>query len=284
MSNNDYRWDSQKRAVLYRTVHAAELFPDNAGAIFAPLAGELGVNLYGCSEQRDLAMQKQQNAHIRGHALKVGDSFQLDWNNIFVTQPDGYYAEFRRIMLYGYITGRSAESGPPENPDVSCMMDDMLSEDSFLWDSRNETLFYQKVHETEHLPNGAKFIFVTISEGIGVKLCYYNDQRDYAMKNQANVFNHGLAPKVGDSFQLDWNNIFAIHPAGSPPKFTRLTLYGYITQRAITGRSFTESQVSHLNGLLQNLGAASEFDDNDGNFGYINNKLVCLDFDEGSWT
>jgi len=125
---------------------------------------------------------------------------------------------------------------------------------------------------------------VPLTPDVGAKLYYTDWARDFAARTQAMVFQNGLAPRVGDSFEIDWNNLFVKHPDGMTAEFNRLRIFGYITQRAQTGSPLKPQDVSALIRKLNALGAAANYDDSDGNFGMIGNSLVCIDFDEGSWT
>ena len=159
-----------------------------------------------------------------------------------------------------------------------------MNADYYGWNSTTQALFLHQVHAIAHLPSGAQCLFVPLTDDIGAKLYYTECARNSAASTQQMAFTKDLAPRVGDSFHIDWNNLFVAQPDGLTAEFRRISIYGYLTQRAQTGGPFERQAISALIRRLNALGAVENYDDSDANFGVIDGRLVCIDFDEGSWT
>jgi hypothetical protein len=152
----------------------------------------------------------------------------------------------------------------------------------YVWTPDKENTFFEIVRTSGSFPAGTASIFVPLHERIGVKLFDSQEARDYSLHKQQSALTLDAAPRTGNSFKIEYTNLFDGRPNVADARSVRRTLYGYITQRAKTGGQYTEEEKRSIVDKLRQIGGPTSYDMNDENFGTIDGKLVCIDFDEGS--
>jgi hypothetical protein len=129
----------------------------------------------------------------------------------------------------------------------------------------------------EKTPTGHCCRFVDLGDGVGAKI--YGDRKTATEKGQAayesqkKAYEHGIAPAVGDEFTIRLR-------LGSKQM---IKIYGYLTEVAKpAGDSVYDCQdYRDLLDEMEEIGFLS-YDVSDDNCGWIDGKLVCIDFDPAS--
>lgn len=130
---------------------------------------------------------------------------------------------------------------------------------------------------------GSSAIYFPINEkGAGVKLFLEKDNRDFSFNRQLKAFEANIAPWVTDKFEFEC----LVISCGEKDKLLRdaykRDIYGYITQHAPTiddtDRQYTSEQFSDLVSTMIDIGLSpSDLDER--NLAFIEDRLVCVDFD-----
>lgn len=135
---------------------------------------------------------------------------------------------------------------------------------------RNALLAY--LASDEKTPNGQACRFVPL-EGFGAKV--YGDNEDgarQAFENQRKGFEAGIAPAVGDFFMVRMR-------FGPKQEFL---LYGYLTEMAERigecNNRHGDPRYQALKSAMRQAGFGAG-DLHPGNFGWIGERMVCIDFD-----
>lgn len=157
------------------------------------------------------------------------------------------------------------------------------------WNSAKERILEEVCNSDAQFGEGYASIFVPLNEHCGVKLFPKHKWRDFAVEKQRAVASYALGPAVGDVFEVpeSLRNHARLQWEGYGEKDSHC--FGYVTQRADTSRSPTEDEMKVVIADLiskPDLKAppADDFEDNPANFGYLDGRLVFLDFDQGTWS
>lgn len=125
----------------------------------------------------------------------------------------------------------------------------------------------------QKMRSGAACIYIPITKTICAKLYTRKVVRDQTYKIQRHAARFGLGPKVGDKFTYPvllvnrWEEINVSN-----------VVYGFLSQRAkITGRN-SEKDGEYMSVRLNSIGICHD-DMHTYNLGYIDGRLVCIDFD-----
>ena len=126
-------------------------------------------------------------------------------------------------------------------------------------------------------PNGCCAFFVTLTPEWGIK-CFRNEaSRDKSWENQRAASEFDLAPMVGDKFNFGKYYCMVCEVAQ--------TLYPQQNVNDLQWSEYLEIQNMHrdeigeLRAELENKIGFSFYDDNIGNVGYLNGKMVCIDME-----
>lgn len=114
--------------------------------------------------------------------------------------------------------------------------------------------------------SGVSCTYIPLTDNYAVKLYRYSKTNNwcYRLQKLASLFN--LAPKVLGKFKL-------------PIEFHEYDVrYGHVTEIADTTIKVTYDNIVHLNTLLAKVGISNP-DLHYGNVGWMDNRLVCIDFD-----
>lgn len=159
------------------------------------------------------------------------------------------------------------------------------------WTTATEEATRAALRGCDRLPSGVVSSYLPLPGGMGLKLFPTQELRDFALDKQARAASYKLGPDVGDSFTLSqelanlpvlqWKSPFPnAYPSGP-------LRYGYLTRSADTQRPVEEDDkravIDQLKAIPE-LGAPSDLEEQDENFGYVDGRLVFLDFDIGSWS
>ena len=130
---------------------------------------------------------------------------------------------------------------------------------------------------------GVSCIFVKLNKVVGVKVYATARERNRCHKVQTLAATHGAAPAVGDAFEFECcmlDHFVDDEKLGYRAEITYRKVFCYLTQVAELHRGKTPS-IKNILALEYKLYKAGLVHDDlhRGNIGYVNNKMVCIDFD-----
>lgn len=126
-------------------------------------------------------------------------------------------------------------------------------------------------------PNGVSASFVQINNEWGVKVFTSESTRDYSYKMQHKASLLGLAPHVGEKFDLGEGQYCMICEVVEVFQTQDMS---YEDERAVI--SNRSEEIKELKKILVEEIGFHFYDDHLGNYGLINDRLVCIDFGEVS--
>lgn len=128
-------------------------------------------------------------------------------------------------------------------------------------------------------PSGVSCKFIKINDEIGIKVYRRLEDRDRAFRKQKEMFEHGYAPNVGVSFEIDGNFCYTtqvVTPIAEGDKY-----YAYHYDKIAKSLSLLmpnlKAEMSELCTNMRNVGY-HYYDAHVANFGWLNDKMVCIDF------
>ncbi|MCH7701534.1 MAG: phage tail sheath family protein [Planctomycetes bacterium] len=163
-------------------------------------------------------------------------------------------------------------------------------ESELSWDSKKIETLKQSLNGEVDIGEGYASIFVPLSENIGVKLFPQEGWRDYALEKQSVAAKHGVGPAVGEAFEVAQE--LRDHPMlvwQGHMEATGQHVYGYVTQRADMTCRPSGKDIAAFTELLVSIRELTpppihDFEDNPANYGYIDGRIVFVDFDTGTWS
>jgi hypothetical protein len=134
----------------------------------------------------------------------------------------------------------------------------------------------QKVLEQiEGSPRGIASVYVRLDKNWGLKLFWYEEDRDYAFDLQSQAADHGLGPKVGEIVNL---TVDCERPYGYITENVKVLSQSEINAYAVSkNRNFLRER-KELYGDLMNFLGLSFNDLHIRNVGWKNGRYVCIDF------
>ena len=128
---------------------------------------------------------------------------------------------------------------------------------------------------------GTNTLYVPLDKKTGVKLFPTKRLRDFAYNAQLKAYNAGIGPALYDKFEFDDATIKGWfyqldHYHGC--KFKTSKVYGLITQKARIPTFYISLGLDEVKSTLNKIGLRKVANDCDFNVGFINRRLVCIDF------
>jgi len=131
---------------------------------------------------------------------------------------------------------------------------------------------------------GVESYFVPLDKKCGAKLFHTQDQLEYAYNLQKLFCQHGLGPQTGDQFEIPGLIIMEVKNGNgfivSLKEYKTAKIYGYLTQTTNPPSFFSDRFYDRMNTLCRKIRTLG-YDPNglhEYDVGYINNKLVVVDF------
>jgi hypothetical protein len=159
------------------------------------------------------------------------------------------------------------------------------------WTAKTKQRLVEVIRRGLYLRSGASCIFIPLNKEAGLKIYKTKGERDRTAKLQAFAAGYGLAPQVGDCFDLECLTInhFEFTADGEEvlgEESVQVNMvYGYVTERARLIRRYKwENMLVWMEIIadeLEEIGIVHP-DLGPHNMGYINGRLICLDFDSNS--
>lgn len=126
---------------------------------------------------------------------------------------------------------------------------------------------------------GGACAYLKVGKSWGVKLYQSRHNRDFSFFNHYYASQYRLAPSIGSRFSIEHPDCYQLNPWWKTTDlYINSTLYGYVVQH-VSIRRAGEKRVKLLKSALQDIGIYIEDIAIDNNVGFINNKIVCIDFD-----
>jgi hypothetical protein len=139
---------------------------------------------------------------------------------------------------------------------------------------------YVRTYNGPH-PKGCHCRFYKIDDMWGAKVYNTQDDRDFAYRKQAEAAIWGLAPEVGDKFEVDgekWCYLTEVAECIVPYTGEQFTETWYNTAEKVRkGRPQLIQEIDDFSNMMAKKGLQAG-DDHLGNFGFLRGKLVRIDF------
>lgn len=151
-----------------------------------------------------------------------------------------------------------------------------------MFDLRKQEQIVEKI---EGSPRGIASVYIRLDDKWGLKLFWYEDDRDFAYNLQSQAADCGLAPEVGEKVDL---SIDCQRPYGYTTEHVKVLPHNLPSDETYClinrNRNFKENIRNLSDSLYDNLnihfGDLHLF-----NVGWKNGKYVCIDFgNEGVYT
>lgn len=130
-------------------------------------------------------------------------------------------------------------------------------------------------------PRGVNCCFYKIDDKWGAKVYFSQDDRDYAYRKQAEASVWGLAPEVGDKFEVDsnkWCYLTEVADVIIPYNGMQFTDDWHdVAEKVKKERPRLIQEIDEFDDMMAKKGLQSG-DDHLGNFGFLRGKLVRIDF------
>lgn len=149
------------------------------------------------------------------------------------------------------------------------------------WPKFSETEFRQLLKRRK-VSGGASAAYIKWNNRVGLKLFADVRNRNSSVRRQRKAAKHGLAPRVGDLISIEtfhFQSASASSYSNDYCSIKVIQLFGFFTEHASgVGNYHADSAVAELEENLRKI-RINHPDLHDYNVGWINRKLVCIDFD-----